>query len=272
MDIKRDLLTPNNYSRPQEILKKVKAVVIHWVANPNTTADNNRDFFESRKSGKKGYGSAHFVVGQVGEIVQCLPVAGINGDKVTEMAYHVGSTTYTSEALRRLSSYPNNCSVGIECCHYDMDGHMKEATYDSIVNLSALLLKNFDLTVNDLWTHQLVVGWKDCHRLFYKHPDLWEQFKKDVAKKMGATETPTTAKPKYDLPTGTYGFGSRGDNVRKIQTALNKLGFNVGGVDGVYGAGTRSACYRYQSMFKALTNDGIYGNATRSQMLKDLNK
>jgi N-acetylmuramoyl-L-alanine amidase len=42
------------YSRPGLPLRPVKAVVVHYVGNPGTSAMMNRDFFESRKHGMLG--------------------------------------------------------------------------------------------------------------------------------------------------------------------------------------------------------------------------
>lgn len=47
------------------------------------------------------------------------------------MAYHVGSNVYSQSALRNLSSYSNNCTIGIEMGQNDMTGkpqaqHMKK--------------------------------------------------------------------------------------------------------------------------------------------------
>ncbi|NOU54905.1 N-acetylmuramoyl-L-alanine amidase [Brevibacillus borstelensis] len=154
-------------------LKRVKGIVIHWVANPKSTAINNRHFFERRKAGKSGYGSAHYIVCLDGSIVQCLPE--------TEMAYHVGSNSYTATALSRLSRYPNDCTIGIECCHTDWDGRMTPETWTATVKLAAQLLKRYGLTANDLWLHQEVVGWKDCHRWFVNNPAEWARFKREVA-------------------------------------------------------------------------------------------
>ncbi len=90
----KKFLTPNKYSRPQKKLGEIKAIVIHWVANPNSKAISNRNFFESRKNGKKGYGSAHFIIGLQGEIIQCLPEG--------EQAYHVGAKHYTQNTIHLL--------------------------------------------------------------------------------------------------------------------------------------------------------------------------
>lgn len=185
--ITENFLTPNKWSRPQTPINKVKGVVIHWVANPNSTAAGNRNFFENRKLGKTNFGSAHFIVGLQGEIIQCLPI--------DEIAYHVGSETYTKEALSRLSSYPNNCTVGIECCHVDWNGKMTDATWKNAVELAGRLLQQFGLTSNDLWLHKEVVGWKECHKWFCDHPDEWVRFKLDVEAFMNPKKPTSTTKP-----------------------------------------------------------------------------
>ena len=61
MDIQKAYLTPNKYSRPQRPLQSVNGVVIHWVANPKTSAMMNRNYFENRKYGKTNFGSAHYI-------------------------------------------------------------------------------------------------------------------------------------------------------------------------------------------------------------------
>lgn len=176
MNITEQFLTPNQWSRPQDKLHKVLGIVVHWCANPNSTAEANRNFFESRKGGTKGFGSAHYVINLDGAVVQCLPL--------DEMSYHVGSHVYTAQALKKLGSYPNNCTVGIECTHIDDNGTMTKATYDALVELATMLLKKYNLTENDLWTHKTVVGWKDCHMYFVKNNDEWIKFKTLVGNKL----------------------------------------------------------------------------------------
>lgn len=170
------LLTPNKYSRPQKKLIGVRGVVVHWVANPQASAEANRNFFENRKLGKTGYGSAHYIIDLDGDVIRCIPE--------NEMAYHVGSETYTKEALSKLSTYPNNCTIGIECCHVDWNGKMTDATYNTLVELATDLLKKYKLTADDLWLHKEVVGWKDCHKWFVDHPDEWKKFKELVREKL----------------------------------------------------------------------------------------
>jgi N-acetylmuramoyl-L-alanine amidase len=174
-----NFITPNKYSRPQKKMGKPKGIVLHWVANKNSTAAANRNYFESRKEGKKGYGSAHEIIDLNGDIIRCIPP--------NEMAYGAGSETYTKRALHYLGSYPNNCTYHIECTHIDDKGTMTEATYSTLVQRCADLSKEWGLDpkpMGDLWLHQEVVGWKDCHRWFVQNPLKWHKFQEEVFEMM----------------------------------------------------------------------------------------
>lgn len=166
-------LTPNEFSRPKTKLASVKGVVIHWVANPKTSASANRNFFEMRKEGTAGYGSAHFIVNLDGNVIKCIPE--------DEIAYHVGAKKYTDLALKNLGSYPNNCTIGIECTHVDWNGKMTDATYESLVELSSNLINRYKLNPEkDLYIHHDITG-KNCHKWFLDNNDQWLEFKKKVA-------------------------------------------------------------------------------------------
>ena len=115
--VKVDLLTPNKYSRPQTPLEKVNGIVVHYVANPCSTALENRNYFEGLKDqtgSKTTSASSHFVIGLEGEVVQCIPL--------DEIAY--------------ASNSRNTDTVSIECCHPDETGKFTDATYDSLVQLT----------------------------------------------------------------------------------------------------------------------------------------
>lgn len=169
----KNYLTPNRWSRPGTRINKMKAIVIHWVANPNTSALANRNFFENRKAGTKGFGSAHEIIDLNGDVMLCIPP--------DEMAYGAGSTTYTKRALHYLSSYPNNCTYHIECTHVDLEGRMNPETYNTLLHRVVDLSIEFGLKPHfneDLWLHQEIVGWKDCHRFFVRNTPLWHDFQK----------------------------------------------------------------------------------------------
>jgi N-acetylmuramoyl-L-alanine amidase CwlA len=50
VEIKQELLTKNEFSRPGKILDRVAGIVVHWVGNPKSTAKSNRDYFEGLKN------------------------------------------------------------------------------------------------------------------------------------------------------------------------------------------------------------------------------
>ena len=52
--------------------------------------------------------------------------------------------------------------------------------------------------------------------------------------------------------------GSRGTEVKKLQEQLNKLGYNCGKVDGIFGSRTESAVKAFQKA-NGLVVDGIVG-------------
>jgi N-acetylmuramoyl-L-alanine amidase len=177
MNIQRDLLTVNPFSRPGKKLSDIKALVIHWTGNAGSTAKQNRDYFESLKGqslncASARYASAHFIVGVSGEVVQCIPSE--------EMAYHVGAKTYTPEALGRLGHYPNNCAIGIELCHPESDGRFAIETLNSATELCGLLCVQAGLNpLHDIWRHYDITG-KDCPMWFVERPEEFEEFKRGV--------------------------------------------------------------------------------------------
>lgn len=66
-------------------------------------------------------------------------------------------------------------------------------------------------------------------------------------------------------------IGSRGEAVKKLQESLNRLGFNCGAVDGIFGRNTESAVKTFQKAY-GLMVDGIAGPATLGkidELLKD---
>jgi len=60
-------------------------------------------------------------------------------------------------------------------------------------------------------------------------------------------------------------YGSRGDEVRQIQTKLKRWGYYYGNIDGIYGSQTLSAVKWFQSK-NGLTVDGIAGPKTLAAM------
>ena len=154
-----ELLTENPYSRPGTQTEKIKNIVIHYTANPGTSAMQNRNYFEGLKDSKKTRASSHFIVGLEGEIVQCVPT--------WEVAY--------------ASNDRNNDTVSIETCHKKSDGSYTKETYESMVDLTAWLCEKFQLTEEDVIRHYDITG-KNCPKYFVENENAWLEFKADVKK------------------------------------------------------------------------------------------
>ena len=190
MQIIHDFLTINEYSRPGRRIREILGLVIHWTANPGANAKENRDFFENKKTGMGGYGSAHYIIDQNGIIVAAIPE--------NEVAYHCGTSekdpasgkVYTNEARRRFARYasesssPNLCTIGLELCPKDATGNFTNATINVAVELCADICKRYGLTVQAITTHHNIVGWKDCPKLWTEKPQLLEAFRQSVEDKI----------------------------------------------------------------------------------------
>ena len=163
--VQKDYLTVNEWSRPGDPLEKINGVVIHYVGNPGTTAQANRNYFASLASGQDGvYASSHFVVGLEGEVIACVPL--------TEMAY--------------ASNTRNDDTVAIEVCHPDETGQFAPVTYDRVVELTAWLCETFRLDPRtDVIRHYDVSG-KICPKYYVDEPAAWEQLLADVESRMAA--------------------------------------------------------------------------------------
>lgn len=157
-EIDVQLLDVNPYSRPGIRIDGVTGIVIHYTANPGSSAQDNRDYFNGLQYSHETEASSNFVVGLEGEIIQCVPT--------WEVAY---------------ASNDRNCdSVSIEVCHPDESGKFTEKSYRSLVQLTAWLCTKFDLTADDVIRHYDITG-KNCPKYFVENEDAWEKFRENVS-------------------------------------------------------------------------------------------
>lgn len=152
-----DFLTVNEYSRPGTKLYQVKDIFVHYTANPGTNAAQNRSYFEQLKDTHERAASAHFIIGYEGEIIQCVPL--------NEIAYAVKTR--------------NHDSMSIECCYINEDGSFTQETYDSLIELLVWMLREYDLTTDNILRHY-DCGGKKCPLYYTENEAAWEQLKQDV--------------------------------------------------------------------------------------------
>jgi N-acetyl-anhydromuramyl-L-alanine amidase AmpD len=160
-EIQINYLTSNPFSRPGTALKKVKGIVVHYTANPGTSAENNRSYFEGLATKQTTKASSHYIIGLEGEIIQCIPL--------NEQSY--------------ASNDRNDDTISIECCHPDETGKFNDVTYASLVALTAALCNEYDLQEEDVIRHYDVTQ-KLCPLYFVEHEDAWVDFKADVKEEL----------------------------------------------------------------------------------------
>lgn len=157
-DFDVELLSVNEYSRPAIPTEEIHNLVVHYTANPGTSAQQNRDYFEGLAQSGETYASSHFIVGLEGEIIQCIPTS--------EMCYAANDR--------------NVDTVSIEVCHPDESGKYTDATYASLVELCAFLCGKFELEPEDIIRHFDVNG-KNCPKYYVENEEAWDTFHADVA-------------------------------------------------------------------------------------------
>ena len=110
-DIDVELLTVNPYSRPGDATGRINGIVIHYTANPGSTAIDNRNYFEGLKDSHETQASSNFIVG-LGR-----------GDRPV-CAYLGGGLRLQLQEYRH--SVPSSAAIlmsrGIQRCHLPLHG------------------------------------------------------------------------------------------------------------------------------------------------------
>lgn len=150
-------------SRRGQQLKDIRNIVIHYVGNPGTTAQQNHDWYENPESEV----SSHFLVGLEGEIIHCIPL-----------------DEYSSA-----SNHRNSDTISIEVCHPDSSGKFNGKTYASLVRLTAWLLDVCHLDAEDVIRHYDITG-KECPRYYVQNEDSWLSFLDEVARAVKENQEP----------------------------------------------------------------------------------
>ncbi len=166
MNITNKYITNN---RPYEKRAKTTAIAVHYIGNPGTSANANRNYFQNNICDV----SSNYIIGLNGEIICCIPPDEVSWCTCQANAY----------------------SPSIECCHPDSTGKLNSKTYNSLVELCAYLCKKYKLDETDLIRHYDVTG-KVCPKGFVPKSKggsddnsntAWKKFKADVKAKLGGT-------------------------------------------------------------------------------------
>ena len=158
--IREELLPVNDWSRPGAAMEAVNGIVVHYVGNPGTTAEQNRSYFASLAQSHETYASSNFIIGLEGEILLCVPIG--------EVAY--------------CSNDRNGDTLSIEVCHPDESGQFTQASRDSLIRLITWLQELCALGPEQVIRHYDVMG-KLCPRYYVEHPEEWERLRGELRTK-----------------------------------------------------------------------------------------
>lgn len=157
-DYVTEMLIPiDGTSRRGVELEGVNNIVLHYVANPGTTAEQNRNWYANPESEV----SSHFLVGIDGEVILCVPLSEKSS----------------------ASNHRNRDTISIEVCHEDETGKFSDAAYRSVVKLCAYLLERYGLDEEDIIRHYDITG-KLCPIYFVENENAWYKLLADVKKEL----------------------------------------------------------------------------------------
>jgi N-acetylmuramoyl-L-alanine amidase len=191
-----EFLTINQYSRSGYKRSDTLAIVLHWLGSAGQSAYAARNYFESLKDGiNEGgalrYASAQYIVNFDGTVVRTMPddevayhcgaagkVDPVSGKLYTDRAREIFGTRFTTAPYS-----PNYVTIGIEMAHRTWTGEYTKEALDSAVELCNMLFRTYPKLGNpmeQILTHNQVVGWKNCPLWFFNHPDNFTVFKERV--------------------------------------------------------------------------------------------
>lgn len=188
MNITTNFLDKNKYSRPGTKRNKTTKIAWHYVGNPGSSANANRNYFNNAPNHKTS-ASSHYIIGLEGEIIYCVPE--------DEIAYTTNSA--------------NSYSIGIEMCHLDSSGKFNSLTYNAAVELGVDLAKRYKLNpLTDFIRHYDVTK-KCCPKYWVDNNSAWEKFKQDVNNKLKVNNSQGSSTIKF----------KNGDYNKKARTIAN---------------------------------------------------
>lgn len=208
-----------------------KKITIHGTGNPNSTAQNERDYLSNPiNTNSIGY---HYVVGD-DVIIEIAPP----NERMVHAGHNVGNST----------------SIGIEM----VETGDRQQVIKNTIDLVKYLKGRFGISDSNVVRHY---DWtrKNCPRILnYNNWQGWKEFKSMLGNTSGGNISNVTPAKNY------LQIKDRGSSVKALQSNLSKLGFNTA-VDGIFGKNTEKAVMGFQGKY-GLSIDGVAGIVTQSKI------
>lgn len=250
MNIKQTYITKNDCYRAGRTITP-KGIMVHSTATPGIMA---ADWYS--RWNRSGLEVAVHAFVDNKEVCQHLPW--------NHRAWHCGASG-------------NNTHIAFEMCEpksWKTDTAYFKACYKNAVELAAYLCKKYGLTEKQIVSHK--EGYKKGIASNHGDPAHWwscfgktmDDFRSDVKTVLAGGNITV------NVGRGTILAGSTGENVKTLQTRLNKvkkplrLTYSTLQVDGIFGTKTTAAVKAFQKARK-LTTDGICGQKTWDAVMID---
>lgn len=215
--------------------RRTRGKITHIAVHHSATLEGSAEAFARYHVNTLGWPGIgyHYIINKDGTVDQCHDLEVVS--------YHVGNSNGFAVGI---------CLVG--------DFRQEEPTkgqWTSLYSLLAYLKKELNIPTKNILGHQEFpeYDWKPCPSL-----DMNDIRKK--ADKLNATEV--VVKEETDM---LMKKGDRSPSVKTLQENLNKLGYNVGAADGIFGQKTEEGVKAFQRA-TGLVQDGIAGTNTLNKL------
>lgn len=155
--------------------RHIEYIVVHNTGNNGDTDTGNANFFKVVHPAHPA--SAHDFIDEdsVTHIISYDDTAWHCGDK--HLTVPKGGAKWKGKVF-------NQNSIGVELCSDIINGELSinAATLANGAEWVNHLMHAFKIDINHVVRHFDVTG-KDCPHMFVKHPETWEAFKLDVARR-----------------------------------------------------------------------------------------
>jgi N-acetylmuramoyl-L-alanine amidase len=248
--IKQQFLPTGTKRRPGTPALPIKFITLHDTGNPDSTAVGNVKYYTN--SANEMSASAHIFVDGT-DIIECIPAF-----TKPEKAWHVVYNATVDNQM--FGDDANDISIGVELCWGPKINNTE--AYKKYVWVVAYLCYVHGISPNKVAGHHILDPQRKIdpknglEKTGKTYAGLLEDIKKEYASCI--EEEPVLLKQ-----------GARGTEVKDLQSNLNKLGFNVGTVDGIFGLATSNQVKAFQAKY-ALKVDGIAGDSTLAAIEKIL--
>ncbi len=169
----------------------------------------------------------------------------------------------------------NDTHVGFEMCEPKTSEDTPEAAaylYGCALYLCTELCRDYGIHPANIQTHcelhrlGLASNHADVNHWWGKSGTSWQYYTMDRLRREAALALGyDMTKPVEGITVSIMKKGSKGDAVRALQTALEALGFDCGGADGIYGDNTVAAVTAFQKKY-GLKVDGKAGPETQTKI------